>query len=179
MLKLNPSLSHRFNTLLNQRHASIIRPQPTKNTPAVKSHSLAKTAVLLVGLSGYLMSASVAAETFYKWIDKDGSTHYTQTPPTKKGAKATKKVFIDDMAPASPTPAPNAANANNPNGQPATNQTSNMDSNQLATAANNGSVPTAQTTSNSGIIPITPPPAGGLITPDQSQIRPAFSEPAR
>lgn len=169
MLILNCRLNHRMNDLLHQNQH--------QNQP--RTFTLIKATLLAASLGLCLGSPSASAETFYKWVDKDGSTHYTQTPPSKKGAKATKKVFIDDMAPAMPTPAPNAANANNPNGQPATNQTSNMDSNQLATAATNGSVPASQSTVDSGIIPITPPPAGGLITPDQSQIRPAFSEPAR
>lgn len=176
MLTLNYRSTHRMNDSLyqNQHHN---QPRPLNSRPLNKTAPLIKAALLAASFGLCLGSTSVSAETFYKWIDKDGSTHYTQTPPTKKGAKATKKVFIDNMAPTTPTPAPNTANTNNPNGQPATNQTSNMDSNQLATAANNGAVPSSapQTTLTS----ITAPPAGGLITPDQSQIRPAFSEPAR
>lgn len=167
MLILNCRLNHRMNDLVHQ------------NQHQPRTFILIKATLLAASLGFCLGSASASAETFYKWVDKDGSTHYTQTPPSKKGAKATRKVFIDDMAPASSTPATNAVNANTPNGQPASNQTSNMDSNQLATAATNGSVPTPQTTTNSGITAITPPPAGGMITPDQSQIRPAFSAPAR
>lgn len=89
MLILNCRLNHRMNDLVHQNQH--------QNQP--RTLTLIKATLLAASLGLCLGSPSASAETFYKWVDKDGSTHYTQTPPTKKGAKATKKVFIDDMAP--------------------------------------------------------------------------------
>lgn len=60
----------------------------------------------LLGLSA-LSTATFANDTFYKWVDAKGSTHYTQTPPPK-GAKSlgTMKTYRDYSLPTQPAPAP-------------------------------------------------------------------------
>ncbi|RYY80447.1 MAG: DUF4124 domain-containing protein [Moraxellaceae bacterium] len=140
---------------------------------------LSRGLILLASLGTLVVMQAASAETFYKWVDKDGSTHYTQTPPGKNGVKSAQKVYIDDLAP--PTP---VALANTENGNSNGNPTSVMDSNQLANAANNGSVPNgsgrqipqSMPQSQPMITPITPPPANRLIVPTQDQSRPVFSE---
>lgn len=170
-----------------------------KNSPAVRPLGLSSTGLIYSLSRGLLFAASlgtlvlaqsVNAETFYKWVDKAGSTHYTQTPPGKNSAKSAKKVYIDDQAPPTPVAPANTENSTN-NANTGTsnsgNATSVMDANQLANAATNGSVPNTngqqqapQATTVSQpqpvITPITPPPANRLIVPTRDQTRPAFSE---
>lgn len=46
--------------------------------------SLLKLKVILgvaVGCSSLLLATTLQAQNFYKWVDKNGSTHYTLTPP--------------------------------------------------------------------------------------------------
>lgn len=170
-----------------------------KNSPAVRPLGLSSTGLIYSLSRGLLFAASLgtlvlaqsaSAETFYKWVDKAGSTHYTQTPPGKNSAKSAKKVYIDDQAPPTPVAPANTENStNNANNGTSNsgNATSVMDANQLANAATNGSVPNTngqqqapQATTASQpqpvITPITPPPANRLIVPTQDQTRPAFSE---
>ena len=40
-----------------------------------------KTFALSALFSALVLSTTVQAQTFHKWVDKDGSTHYTLTPP--------------------------------------------------------------------------------------------------
>jgi hypothetical protein len=117
-------------------------------------------------LTGALLCAatlsSAQAVQFYKWIDKNGSTHYTQEHPGKNASKIIKTVLVDDTPPpasSTPTPASIATNAEQPSTAPdqANNSTS--------------SVPQAQQPS----VTITRPPANHLIQPSQEQSRPAFS----
>lgn len=170
-----------------------------KNSPAVRPLGLSSTGLIYSLSRGLLFAASLgtlvlaqsaSAETFYKWVDKAGSTHYTQTPPGKNSAKSAKKVYIDDQAPPTPVAPANTENSTN-NANTGTsnsgNATSVMDANQLANAATNGSVPntngqqqapqaTTAPQPQPVITPITPPPANRLIVPTQDQTRPAFSE---
>lgn len=146
-------------------------------------HMLSRGFMLVAAFSTIIYGQSAAAETFYKWVGKDGSTHYTQTPPGKNGVRSAKKVYIDDLAPPTPV-AP--ANAENSNGTANSTPTSVMDANQLANAANNGSIPNSNGQQippavtapqpQPVITPVTPPPANRLIVPTQDQTRPAFTE---
>lgn len=170
-----------------------------KNSPAFRPlrlsstgliYSLSRGLLFAASLSTLVLAQSASAETFYKWVDKAGSTHYTQTPPGKNSAKTAKKVYIDDLAPPTPVaPANTENNTNNANTGNSNNgnATSVMDANQLANAATNGSVPntngqqqapqaTTAPQPQPVITPITPPPANRLIVPTQDQTRPAFSE---
>ncbi len=47
-------------------------------------HSPIYSILLLLALA---LSAPVAAK-IYKWVDKDGKTHYTQSPPPKDAARS-------------------------------------------------------------------------------------------
>lgn len=172
------------------------------NTPFMQNGLfilLARQAILIAGLGTLALFSSAHAATFYKWVDKAGSTHYTQTPPGRSAVRAAKKVYIDDQAPSTPAPAANVPatgeSSTNVNG----NSTSAMNSTQLATAANNAAVPgngqqVTQTTTQAApspaapapaqaapqpqpvITPVSPPPANRLIVPTQDQSRPAFAE---
>jgi len=53
-----------------------------------------------------LSSNSLAARSFYKWVDQDGVTHYTTTPPP--GQKATLVKTYGDKS--RPTPTPSQSN---------------------------------------------------------------------
>ena len=170
------------------------------------SQQIVKWPILMACLTTSLLLNQASAQTFYKWIDKAGSTHYTQTPPPGSLAKKAKAVQVDDA-----TPAQNYSN----NASDATpnnvNTASGLNANQLAQAANSGAVPNgqpnmqqppaqnnAQPSNNSNGNPnnnrvpstpppqritpppalqsITPPPANRLIQPSQDQVRPAFSD---
>ncbi len=160
-----------------------MRVQPAFKKPIsmLTSTLMTRGFILAASLGALLWSHGVAAETFYKWVDKDGSTHYTQTPPGKNGVRSAKKVYIDDLAPPTPVATTNSENRDG-------NLTSTMDANQLANAANNGSIPNSngqqipqtvtvpQSQPQQVITPITPPPANRLIVPAQDQVRPVFSE---
>ncbi|VTX77164.1 Uncharacterised protein [Acinetobacter junii] len=50
-----------------------------------------KTFYLITALTLLPFSNSTFAQQYYKWVDKNGSTHYTTTPPPK-GAKRLDKV---------------------------------------------------------------------------------------
>ena len=50
-----------------------------------------KTFYLITALTLLAFSNSTFAQQYYKWVDKNGSTHYTTTPPPK-GAKRLDKV---------------------------------------------------------------------------------------
>ncbi len=55
-------------------------------------------------------STQSQAEQYYKWVDKNGSTHYTTTPPPK-GAKHLNKVSTYGTQPKTDKAVPEAANA--------------------------------------------------------------------
>ena len=51
------------------------------------SIQFAKMAVCLVGMGLAMGSTQSFAKTYYKWVDSQGSTHYTTTPPPKTAKK--------------------------------------------------------------------------------------------
>lgn len=51
------------------------------------SIQFAKMAVCLVGMALAMGSTQSFAKTYYKWVDSQGSTHYTTTPPPKTAKK--------------------------------------------------------------------------------------------
>ena len=51
------------------------------------SIQFAKMAVCLVGMGLAMSSTQSFAKTYYKWVDNQGSTHYTTTPPPKTAKK--------------------------------------------------------------------------------------------
>lgn len=75
-------------------------------------------------------TSSVSAKQYYKWVDANGSTHYTTTPPPKT-AKKKGKVDTYGWKNSAPTiaipanstanPEPTAANATNQQATPTTN----------------------------------------------------------
>lgn len=44
--------------------------------------------ILVALLAGSLAASSVCAQQMYRWVDKDGKVHYTQTPPPPGAAKS-------------------------------------------------------------------------------------------
>jgi len=64
-----------------------------------------------------LVAASATAEKFYKWVDKDGVTHYTSTPPLNQKASEVKasgsapKPAEEQAQPAAPDTFPGGADA--------------------------------------------------------------------
>lgn len=46
-----------------------------------------KMAACLVGMGLAIGSTQSFAKTYYKWVDNQGSTHYTTTPPPKAAKK--------------------------------------------------------------------------------------------
>ncbi len=155
--------------------------------------------ILLACLGSALLINSASAQTFYKWVDKAGSTHYTQTPPPGNLAKKAKTVQVDETPVSQYSTNNSNANGNTTESSNSNNATG-LNSNQLAQTANAGSIPDLpqnlsrptinnnanNSTSNSQPTPrsapspafqsITPPPDNRLITPSQDQVRPAFSE---
>lgn len=51
------------------------------------SIQFAKMAACLVGMGIAMGSTQSFAKTYYKWVDSQGSTHYTTTPPPKTAKK--------------------------------------------------------------------------------------------
>lgn len=51
------------------------------------SIQFAKMAACLVGMGLAIGSTQSFAKTYYKWVDSQGSTHYTTTPPPKTAKK--------------------------------------------------------------------------------------------
>ena len=69
----------------------------------MKRHALSCLAIsTLFGLSA--LSTSVSATQYYKWVDAQGSTHYTKTPPPRN-AKKQGSVNTYSWANSAPTPA--------------------------------------------------------------------------
>lgn len=83
------------------------------------SIQFAKMAVCLVGMELAMSSTQSFAKTYYKWVDNQGSTHYTTTPPPKTAKKKSKVDTYgwknSPQAASSETPPP----ANMPNTVPA------------------------------------------------------------
>lgn len=56
-----------------------------------------------------VLAASAGAQTLYKWVDKDGKTHYSDTPPPNQDSKAIgTSSSVSAGAPAAPPPAKTA-----------------------------------------------------------------------
>ena len=73
-------------------------------------------AAIVVTLSAALFAADAFAETFYyRWIDKDGKTQFSDKPPANFKGEVT-KVLVDPVDPVRPPPRPAAA----PKARPAT-----------------------------------------------------------
>ena len=160
----------------------------TQNMHKNSQHTM-KWPLLMACLTTSLLLNQASAQTFYKWVDKAGSTHYTQTPPPGSLARKAKTIQVDDAIPAQNYN--NNSSETNPsttqNGD-SNNTASGLNSNQLAQAANSGSIPntqpnmsqssSAQPTAQNNAQPsnnrapntpppqrITPPPALQSITP--------------
>lgn len=52
-----------------------------------------------VALSSLLASAPACAETYYKWVDQDGITHYSKEKPTDRESEETLVVRSEGQAP--------------------------------------------------------------------------------
>ena len=75
-----------------------------------KPNLLQKTTVLLsVATLSAIMLSHAHAVQFYKWLDKNGSTHYTQEHPGQNASKILKTVLVDDT-PSNSSPPPAASN---------------------------------------------------------------------
>jgi glutaredoxin len=48
---------------------------------------MSKPLLVALGLAGCLVAASASAQ-MYRWVDKDGKTHYTDTPPPASAGKS-------------------------------------------------------------------------------------------
>ncbi|MDO5542788.1 MAG: DUF4124 domain-containing protein [Acinetobacter sp.] len=89
-------------------------------TPMIRLSCLSASLILIFATS------SVSAKQYYKWVDANGSTHYTTTPPPKS-AKKKGKVDTYGWKNSAPTvatpanPAPTAANATNQQATPTAN----------------------------------------------------------
>jgi len=46
-----------------------------------------KTFVVMITLLSFLLCSSLAMADLYRWVDKDGNVHVTNTPPQGRGAK--------------------------------------------------------------------------------------------
>lgn len=131
-------------------------------------------ALTLIALTATTINSAQATQ-FYKWIDKTGTTHYTQEHPGKKAVKILKNVMTDDtpppsvmpMTPASTMPSGNPAEQN---ANPATNQQTNT-----STPVDPAAQPAVAPQQAPSLI-VTPPPQNRLITPTQEQSRPTFSQ---
>ena len=56
---------------------------------------------ILIGAMVLALAAPAVAQTLYKWVDKDGKTHYSDTPPPNQDSKAIRAATGDTT----PTPA--------------------------------------------------------------------------
>ena len=56
-----------------------------------------KPTLLFIAMSiGFTLSPYTQAQNFYKWVDANGSTHYTTTPPPKNAKKLGSVNTIND-----------------------------------------------------------------------------------
>lgn len=120
----------------------------------------------VMALSAALINSAQAVQ-FYKWIDKNGSTHYSQEHPGRNAVKIVKTVLVDDTPPPTATsPAPN----------PLSDQTTTATSQPENASTNPATQQTPQPAAQPPVLSMTPPPANKLIQPSQEQARPAFSQ---
>ena len=72
-----------------------------------------KPTLLFIAMSiGFTLSPYTQAQNFYKWVDANGSTHYTTTPPPKNAKKLGSVNTIND------TPSGSSYKAPTPETQP-------------------------------------------------------------
>ncbi|ENW08195.1 DUF4124 domain-containing protein [Acinetobacter beijerinckii] len=102
-----------------------------------------KTFYLITALTLLPFSNSTFAQQYYKWVDKNGSTHYTTTPPPK-GAKRLDKVSTYG---ASQPTLPQTTTASNQTGQ-AAQEASRVANAATETAARNSSIPQSESSSS-------------------------------
>lgn len=63
----------------------------------IMTMSSLKTSLLAIGSVALLgLTSASYAQHFYKWVDKNGSTHYTLTPPPKNAKKQGRIFTIND-----------------------------------------------------------------------------------
>lgn len=65
-----------------------------------------RVAIVLLGLA---LAPALAAQTYYKWKDASGATHYSETPPPKGRASAVKVRAGESVPAAEAAPAPAAS----------------------------------------------------------------------
>lgn len=59
-----------------------------------------KWILAIIPLISFLAIESSYAQSFYKWTDDKGATHYTQTPPPKKATpKTVQKILVNTHTP--------------------------------------------------------------------------------
>lgn len=95
----------------------------------MKINSWIKIITLSASFTGlaFFSIASSSAKEYYKWVDSNGSTHYTTTPPpkaAKKKGKVDTYGWRGETTTQSPTPQNEAATA------PTNNQNPSMDQQQ-------------------------------------------------
>jgi cytoskeletal protein RodZ len=69
---------------------------------------------LLVGLLGLALFGTVQAQSFYKWVDSKGSTHYTTTAPPQNAKKIGKVSTYKDSSSTNPEPNSSAPSLSTP-----------------------------------------------------------------
>lgn len=94
--------------------------------PRIKTITPAMTG-LAIAVSCLFLSQNVNAQNFYKWVDKNGSTHYTVTPPPANAKRVANVETYNDTprytsAPQQTAPAEQAPQEQAPEAQPATPQ---------------------------------------------------------
>ena len=105
--------------------------------------------VAILGI-GLLASFPASAEKFYKWVDGEGSTHYTQTPPPKAYSKKSEQVDIVVTQPSSTPPAPLVTDLNQVGNPRTPNNTTGNNSQGTNMNAQPGAT---QTTTSSSVVP--------------------------
>lgn len=85
-----------------------------------------KSMMILMCSALFVISGQSFADTYYKWVGKDGSTHYTLTPPPK-GAKALGKMetyrdyspsYTSNPTPTNTTPSQTTPSTSTTDGNP-------------------------------------------------------------
>lgn len=106
--------------------------------------SYLKTGLYTIATTTFLLCSSQNyAQQYYKWVDANGSTHYTTTPPPK-GAKRLDKVSTYG----------NSHQSTNP-----TNQQSHQANPEVTPNVTQQTSPTAPSTPANSVKPQSPPPA--------------------
>ena len=81
--------------------------------------SVSKIALITALFSSLLANQAASAQEFYKWVDSQGSTHYTTTPPPKSAKKLSKvDTYGSRQYSQSKSPAPSQNGQNNSAAKP-------------------------------------------------------------